>query len=462
VAGALVPGGTGRELCDTEVQDALRRRSLARLRRAVEPVEPRALARLLTEWQGLTQRRRGRDALLAVVAELEGCPLVGSALEREILPARLDGYRGWDLDALCASGEVVWAGLEPLGASDGRVALYLADHEPALARPVVEAPGPVAAALRETLSRRGAVFFADLARAVGGFPAGVLEALWAMVWAGEVTNDTLEPLRSRGHAAAGETTRRQRTRPAARAPRTGPPGSEGRWSLRAARWGAPVPETDRRAALARALLDRYGVVTRESAHAEGIEGGFSAVYEVLKALEERGRVRRGYFVAGRGGAQFALPGADERLRAMRDPDEAAPTLVLAATDPANAYGATLDWPASPEGTQQPQRAAGAVVVVRDGELLGWLGRAGRALLTFLPEGDPARSTAARALARALATTGAGARALLVSTIDAEPATSSALAGVFVDAGFFATARGLMRRVERPDAGARAASEGARR
>jgi ATP-dependent Lhr-like helicase len=302
----------------------------------------------------------------------------------------------------------------------------------------------MAEVVRELLSRRGAVFFADVARAVGGFPNDVLETLWKMVWAGEVTNDTLEPLRSRAQAAASETRRPHPRHP--RAPRTGPAGSEGRWSLRASRWPAPVLDTDRRAALAGAMLDRYGVVTRECAHAEGVAGGFSAVYDVLKALEDRGRVRRGYFVEGRGGAQFALPGADDRLRSHRAADVDAAPLVLAATDPANAYGALLEWPAS-QTDSRPQRAAGALVVLRDGELLGWLGRGDHPLLTFLPEEEPARSDDARALARALAerVDSGGLRALLIATIDGAEAERSPLAPCFLGAGFSATAQGLMRR-----------------
>ena len=447
VEGAFLPGGSCRELCDRDVLDALRRRSLAKLRRAVEPVEVRLLARFVPEWQGLAARRRGRDALLAVVGELEGCPLVASALETEILPARLEGYRGWDLDALCASGEVVWAGVEPLGANDGRIALYLAEHEPLLSRPASPVEGAIADALRELLARRGAVFFADVARSLGGFPNDVLDVLWQMVWSGEVTNDTLEPLRSRARALASENQRRQHPS-RARAPRTGPPGSEGRWSLRATRWGAPPPaETDRRMALARSLLDRYGVVTREAAHAEGIAGGFAAVYDVLKALEDQGRVRRGYFVEGLGGAQFALPGADDRLRAQRDPTgprDTAGTLVLAATDPANAWGALLEWP--PTATEsRPQRAAGALVVLHEGTLLGWLGRGERPLLTFLPPEEPARAEAARVLAQALAERANRHRALLVSSIDGVDAGRSPLAPLFAAAGFTATMHGLLRR-----------------
>ena len=446
VEGAFLPGGSTPELCDRDVLDAIRRKSLARLRRAIEPVEARALAAFLPEWQGLGARRRGRDALLAVVGELEGCPLVASALESEILPARLDGYKGWDLDALCASGEVVWAGVEALGLNDGRIALYLAEHEPLLARGSTPVEGPVADALRQLLGQRGAVFFADIARTLGGFPNDVLDVLWQMVWSGEVTNDTLEPLRSRARALASEAQRRQHPRHA-RAPRTGPPGSEGRWSLRSARWASEPPsDTDRRTAVARSLLDRYGVVTREAAHAEGIAGGFAVVYDVLKALEDQGRVRRGYFVEGRGGAQFALPGADERLRARRDPRDDIAPLVLAATDPANAWGALLDWPAGTSDAR-PQRAAGALVVLHEGALLGWLGRGEHPLLTFLPPEEPARSDAAHRLAHALAdrVERGKHRALLVATVDGVDAARSPLAQAFAAAGFTATLRGLLKR-----------------
>jgi ATP-dependent Lhr-like helicase len=459
VEGAFLPGGSTPELCDREVLDAVRRRSLAQLRKAVEAVDPQAFARFLPDWHGVPRRRRGRDALLAVVAELEGCPLVASALEEEILPARIDGYQPWDLDALCASGEVVWAGIEPLGANDGRVALYVADHEALLARPETPVEGPLAAAIRELLGLRGAVFFADVARAVGGFPNDTLDVLWQMVWAGEVTNDTIEPLRSRARALASEEKRRQNPRHV-RAPRTGPAGSEGRWSLRAVRWGERPTETDRRTALARSLLDRYGVVMREAAHAEGIAGGFAAVYDVLKALEDQGRVRRGYFVEGRGGAQFALPGADERLRGRREAKAGGEAIVLAATDPANAWGAVLEWPAS-VGDARPQRAAGAVVVLHEGVLLGWMGRGEHPLLTFLPAEEPLRSQQALRLARALGTRvdRGRARALLVSTIDGVDAARSPLARVFVEAGFTPSSHGLLRRGAPPGAARRDGLDG---
>jgi ATP-dependent Lhr-like helicase len=347
----------------------------------------------------------------------------------------------------------VWAGIDPLGASDGRIALYLSDHEAALARPARIAEGELAAKIRALLERRGAVFFAEIARECGGFPAEALEALWDMVWSGEVTNDTIEPLRSRIRAAGGETSRRSRVRAQSerRMTRVGPPGSEGRWSLRASR--APRADvTTNRAALARALLERYGIVTRETAHGESIEGGFGAVYEILKAMEEAGRVRRGYFVEGRGGAQFAVPGADDRLRAMRDASDDARTLVLAATDPANAYGASLPWPES-NVAARPQRAAGALVVLRNGALLAWVGRSEQSLLTFLPTEEGARTDATRALARALGDLvvhGHGRRALLVTEIDGEDASKSALAEHFVGAGFTKSARGLQMRGSREE------------
>jgi ATP-dependent Lhr-like helicase len=453
IEGALLPGGTARELCDREVLESLRRRSLAKLRKAIEPVDARTLSAFLVEWQGLTRRRRGRDALLSVVSELQGCPLVASSLETEILPARVDGYRPWDLDALCAAGEVVWAGLEPLGANDGRVALYLPSDEPLLARPVVSVESKVAASIREVLGRRGASFFVEVARQVGGFPSEVLDTLWRMVWAGEVTNDTLEPLRSRARDSASSARH-------PRAPRTGPGGSEGRWSLRESRWPARDRagdlDTETRAALARVLLGRYGVVMRETAHAEGVAGGFATVYDVLKTMEEQGRIRRGYFVEGRGGAQFALPGADERLRAIRseiEGESAEAPIVVAATDPANAWGAVLDWPAS-AAEARPQRSAGAVVVLHQGALLGWMGRGENPLVTFLPEAEPERSSRARALAHALGSlVDRGHRpALLVSTVDGQVASRSALAPVFVEAGFTPSAQGLLKRRTEPSRG----------
>lgn len=450
VEGAFLPERRGaREFCDAGVLATLRRKSLARLRREIEPVEPEVFARFLVDWHQLGTQRRGPEALLAVVAQLEGLPLPASELEREILPARLPEFKPWDLDALCASGEVVWAGVGSLGPSDGRIALYLADHEPLLASPVTPAEGATAQAIRALLERRGAVFFAEIARVVGGLSSEVLNVLWSMVWAGEVTNDTCEALRSHAAAASSSRERTRRTM-RSRLGRSGPPGSEGRWSLRSARWPRTPSETERRAAMAGALLNRHGVVTREVFETEGIKGGFSSVYEVLKTMEESGRIRRGYFVAGRGATQFALPGADERLRdARRLEDDEHRTVVLAATDPANPWGSVLPWPASVESADKPrlQRAAGAKVILHDGALVGYLSRSSEALVTFLPADEPERENAARALAEALGAlvTNGRRRALLLSSVDGQSPSFSALGEALTRSGFHPSRSGMLLR-----------------
>ena len=447
--GEFLPGGRGSEWVDQEVLKSLKRRSLALLRKEVEPVEPAALGRLAVEWQGVTRPRRGLDPLLAVVEQLQGAPIPASVLESEVLPARFDPFKPSDLDLLASAGELIWCGVEPLGSRDGRIALYLTDHYRLLAPPARTAPGELCAKVREALRARGASFFADLQSATAAFPADLVVAIWDLVWAGEITNDTLSPLRSylRG-ADAGKTGRgRVFEARAFRSRRAGPPGSEGRWSLLPAQAGTP---TERSMALAQTLLGRYGVLTREAVHAEGIQGGFSAVYEVLKAMEESGRARRGYFVAGLGATQFALPGAEERLRALRDQaDDAetpAQTFVLAATDPANPYGATLPWPE--RESAKPQRAAGAQVVLHGGALVGFLGRGEQTLLSFLPESEPARSKAGRALAQALAAlVDQGRRkALLIARVDGVEAHASALAPHLVAVGFSPGTRGYLKRM----------------
>jgi ATP-dependent Lhr-like helicase len=448
IEGEFLPGGRGLEFVDAEVLKALKRRSLARLRKQVEPVEPAALARFLADWQGIARPRRGLDALLGAVEQLQGAPLVASALESEVLAARVQPLRHGDLDILFSAGELIWRGVEPIGNRDGRVAIYLTDHYPLLAPPPQQAPGELCAKVREALRRRGAQFFADLQASLGAFPADLLKALWEMVWAGEITNDTLAPLRS---ALRGEPKQERRPHPgrAFRSRRVALPGSEGRWSLLP---GPSGTATERAAALARTLLARHGVLTREAAHAEGVAGGFAAVYPVLRAMEEAGRARRGYFVAGLGGAQFAVPGAEERLRTFREPPEEGErgAFVLAATDPANPYGATLPWPRKSDdgvGDGRAQRAAGALVVLHDGRLLAWFGRGEHALQTFLPPDEPARSRAARAVAGALSglVESGRRRALLIDRVDGEETASSVLAPALRAAGFTPGIRGFLKR-----------------
>jgi ATP-dependent Lhr-like helicase len=376
VRGEFRPGGTRREWCDVEVLRSLRRRSLARLRREVEPVDAPVLGRFLPEWHGIGAHRRGADALAEAVAQLQGVAIPASVLEADVLPARIEGYRPADLDALCAAGDVVWAGAGPLGAADGRISLFFRDQVMARPRSGADPPdGEVHGALREHLAERGASFWPDLVRAAGtADEPALLAALWDLVWAGEVTNDTLVPLRSLLERRS-RTRRPRRPRPGA-LKRAGPPAGAGRWSL------VPevnAPPTAAAHATALRLLERHGVVTREGVNAEGVTGGFSAVYPVLKSMEEAGRVRRGYFVAGLGAAQFALPGAVDRLRSLReDPGEPA-ALVLAATDPAQPFGAALPWP---DSSARPARAAGAHVVLLGGEAACYLERGGRSLVTF--------------------------------------------------------------------------------
>ncbi|WP_293254568.1 DEAD/DEAH box helicase [Nannocystis sp.] len=508
LAGEFTPGGQGREWCDVKVLRGLKQRSLARLRRAVEPVSAATLGRFLPHWQGVTRPRRGPEALLAVVAQLQGAPLLASALDTEILPARVVDYRPEDLDALCAAGELRWCGLEAVGASDGRIALYLADDWPLLARPPRPATGELAQRLRGLLAARGASFFADLASATGAFPADLLAALWQLVWAGELGNDTLSPLRKIVHGSASDHRRRAPPQGLFRARRLGPPGSEGRWSLlpylapetgpsqepgagqmvpgtglmgqvaqdrsqapgagQMARGTGPSGQvaqdrsqapgaidmadgtgdspsaTARAAALARALLDRHGVLTREALQAEDVAGGFAAVYPVLGAMEAAGQLRRGYFVAGLGGAQFALPGADERLRSLREPGERPEICVLASTDPANAYGAALPWPE--RAGARLARAAHTRVVLIDGVLAAYVGKDARTLWTFLPDADSERNQFAAALARALAgLVGGPRRTLVIAQIDGVDAQRSPLAPTLERAGFSMTSQGLFIR-----------------
>src|SRR6201994_3110567 len=311
VEGGCRPGGVHREWCDAEVLRLIRRKSLARLRKEVEPVEQQMLARLNTHWQGVLQRRRGLDSLLDSIENLQGAPLPASLVESAILPARLANYEPEQLDTLIAAGEVVWIGLDPLGEHDGRIALYLGDRLTALLPPQrqnVLAGTPLSPredALLAQLTRSGASFFAQLHEAMGGgYPGETLDALWSLVWRGLITNDTFHALRAyTARPSSARQPKRQHNLPSYRSRRTTPPSAQGRWSLVPSSLASP---TEWSHAVANQLLHRYGVLTRESAATENLPGGFSAIYDVLKALEESGRIRRGYFVAGFGATQFAL------------------------------------------------------------------------------------------------------------------------------------------------------------
>ena len=450
--GEFRPGGTGREWCDAEVLQTIRRRSLAKLRKEVEPVEPAVLARLVTSWQGLVRKRSGLDALLDTIENLQAAPIPASILETEILSARIDSYAAADLDALCAAGEVVWRGVEPLGDRDGRVALYLTDHLQRLYRPPVI--GELSAreeAILGHLREHGASFFVALHGAGGqGYPGETVDALWDLVWKGAITNDTFHALRA--FTRPPERRSRKMARPRTfRSRRVAPASAEGRWSLLADRMASAPSDTQWSTAMAQQLLSRYGVLTREVAASEGLAGGFGSVYEVLKALEDAGRVRRGYFVGGVAANQFALPPALELLRSLRETPESAESLVLAATDPANPYGVTLKWPDLRTGEQSsgrgPTRTVGALVILVNGGLAAYVPRGGRQIVTWLPEDEPARSTIARALAEALAglARDEARGGLLVSELDGEPPATHPLTPFLVEAGFYPSAMGLQMR-----------------
>jgi len=457
VSGEFRPGGRGEEWCDAGVLRLLRRRSLARLRREIEPVAPEVLAAFSPVWHGIPAPERGPqgiDALVTAIERLQGAAVPASALETLVLPARVPGYTPAMLDELTSSGEVIWAGQGALPGGDGWVALYFADTAPLLLpEPAEITMTPLHEAVLEALSGGGALFFRDLSDRVGSLDdSALVAALWDLVWAGRVSGDTLAPLRAAlGTGRPAHRPRTTRRRRAVLPTRSGPPTVAGRW------WALPRPAADatqRAHAQAETLLERHGVLTRGAVAAERPPGGFAAVYQVLRAFEESGRCRRGYFVEGLGGAQFALPGAVDRMRAMApsasaavsgggDPERSPQAVVLAAADPANPYGAALPWPDRPgDPAHRPGRKAGALVVLVGGRLALYVERGGKSVLSFA-EGDELRA-AVEALAAAVR--GGTLGALTVERADGDPITESPLAALLEAAGFHPTPRGLRLRV----------------
>ena len=436
-------------------------------------------------------------------------------------------YDPADLDAATAAGEIVWVGVEALGERDGRIALYLADHLARLLPPQVrlkpdttkpiQKPDPShtgsvrlqpdladrETAIREYLRTHGASFFGPLHDAIGGgYPAETVDALWDLVWKGLITNDTFHALRAFTWTHAAKHKPRRGEPAPVRSRRLAPPSAEGRWALirtadlpvdagsghpeqgramkarsttdaKAPRTGvqrlrrAASDATKWAAATTQQLLARHGVVTREAVAAESISGGFGLVYPVLKQLEETGRVRRGYFVAGLGATQFALPGALDLLRSLREAPDEPEVVVLAATDPANPYGATLKWPRRSTQDSQPAsasaqalagasdavdvgpsptRSVGATVVLVNGGIAAYLARGDRQLLTWMPDAEPDRSKVARSVARALidrARTGGDApRGMLIEQIDGLLPAAHVFAPYLAEAGFTSGALGM--------------------
>ena len=495
--------GPRSEWCDKDVLHRIRRRSLAALRQQVEPVAPEVYARFLPSWQsvGPGHRLRGADGLLSVVDQLAGVAVPASALEPLVLRQRLEDYRPELLDELLASGEIVWSGAGSLAGDDGWISLHLAESQqlslPPRADLRARAAGiddAVQAALLAVMGDGGARFGHQLRSAVleqndrsqipGLDMPALTRALWELVWAGLVTNDTFAPVRSlvaggsaahrqkprtpRGRTAGRRGAARLRARDAAlsrpsseRTPGPAeagdPTGLSGRWSLLDPE---PLEPTLRASASAELLLDRYGVVTRGAVEAEDIAGGFSAVYKVLAAVEEAGHARRGYFIEGLGAAQFAQSGTVDRLRGFAD-DEQARTeprepvvLALAATDPANPYGATLPWPEtidshdSTESTtaarHRPGRKAGSILALVDGDPVLYLERGGRTALVF--DDDPERLRMIGPPVADVVRAGA-AEKLTVERVNGMPALGhgaleTAVRESLVAAGFSTTPKGL--------------------
>ncbi len=423
VRGELRPGGVGREWCEVDVLRRLRRRSLAVQRQAIEPVDSSTYARFLISWHGLDSKRSGSIRLQEVLAQIEGRPLPFSALEKELLPARVRDFRPRMLDELGAMGMVVWIGCGALGSKDGRVALYRRERVPMLLDPPKQPEGlsELHTGILTLLGERGANFYVGLSIALGNPKDSELTAaLWDLVWQGLVTNDTFLPLRS--------LSKRKKSGMSS--------AVGGRWSLvEDLRAGAPSA-TERAHARANQLLERYGVVSREASQAEAMEGGFSAVYPVLRAMEDAGKVRRGWFVDGLSGAQFAQPGVVDRLRANRD--DADDVHVLAATDPANPYGAMLPWPVA-ETQKAPQRRTGAKVVLINGIPILYVQAGGRGWTTLDGFSDPVRAR------RAIDALCVGKyRTVRVNKIDGQPSREHPAAVVLRAAGFADDYKGMLK------------------
>jgi ATP-dependent Lhr-like helicase len=449
------------EWCDTEVLRRLRMRSLAAIRGSVEPVSPEAFARFAPLWQHVTRPLEGIDGVAAAIEQLAGVPIPASAWESLILPARVGDYTPAMLDELTTTGEVVWSGNGSLPGRDGWISLHPADAAPYTLVPSDDdfAPDSLEQRLIDELSSGGAWFAGQLRQSVDAAnEQSVVEALFTLMWAGRVTNDTFAPVRtllgggSQAHRTARRTPRSRMFRGTPLARPTAPPprasATGGRWSL------LPSPEADasaRATATASLLLDRYGVVTRGSVQAEGVPGGFAQVYRILAGFEQAGHCRRGYLIEKLGAAQFATSPTIDRLREFAALPDPAPlrALTLAATDPANPYGAALPWPSIEGVTHRPGRKGGGLVSIVDGALALYLERGGKSALAFTDD-------------EAVLQAATGSLATLARTRRLDTLTIEQVNGAFVygtdagralrEAGFVESPRGLtLRRVTAGDA-----------
>jgi ATP-dependent Lhr-like helicase len=449
VRGEIRPTGSEAEWCDAEVLRRIKRGTVARLRNEAAALDASVLGIFLPQWHGIGAARGGPQRLLEVIGQLEGLALPWSLLDRVILPRRVSGYSPDLLDQLAATGAIVWVGRSALGPSDGRIALYRRDHVSALIDPMLAEPPDTALhrAIIGYLRQRGASFLFELesaARDVEGKPTlgDFTAALWDLVWAGWLTNDTFAPLRGLGRRAgsAGKSGRR-----------VGQALAGGRWSLVSQLSDPSMPVTAQALARAQVLLERYGLVSREAVRTEDFPGGYAPIQTVLKAMEEAGKLRRGYFVEGLAGSQFAYSGAIDRLRACKPADEpddefATPEqlTVLAALDPANPYGSMLPWPVRADGNDTVlRRVPGAWIVLYRGRLALYAAQNGRQLSLFDHPSFPDRIWEA-ALAALNANAMPGRRGFLViEKLDGRPIHESPLYERLRGAGFESDHRGLV-------------------
>ena len=447
--GEIRPGGAELDWCDAEILRRIKRRNLARLRDEVAAVDTPTLALFLPAWHGLDKPSGGLERLREVIGQLQDLPLPWSLLSGTILPARVPGFRPDMLDTLAASGAVVWVGRGAAGSKDGRIALYLREQVRELlpAAADYEPPEAVHRLILDCLSENGASFLMEIAGRVSDAGLAISSrdlsaALWDLVWAGQITNDTFAPLRDLSRSGP----RRSRTRGRSNLV-TG-----GRWSLVSGLTARDPNATKQTLARARLLLDRYGIVSRKCAQAEEIPGGFSALYKVYREMEEQGRVRRGHFVDGLEGAQFAWVGAVDRLRGSREQAEERDELttlddvgILSAMDPANPYGAIVPWPAVANPEQaKPRRVAGAWLMTARGRPVLYIARRGRSLITFpatIRDDDSTLDAAIDALRHL--PRGSSRGMLVIETVDGQPVAESPFAGRFTRAGFAKDYRGLV-------------------
>jgi ATP-dependent Lhr-like helicase len=462
VEGEFRPGASGTEHVDTDVLRRLRSRSLAAARQQIEPVEPRTFARFLPAWQEVGGSLRGLDGVLAVVDQLAGVPLPASAWESLVLPSRVRDYSPALLDELLGAGEVVWTGAGTLAGSDGWVQLHPADLVLPARRDPVE-PDELGRRVLAQLDDGGAYLFRQITAALehdDGKPVSdeaVVDALWQLVWSGRVAGDSYAPVRARlggrgAHRSRGGSSPRARVRArrgmagSPRAARLGPPVASGRWFLVEGPGDDPAEQAALQVARTEALVARHGVVTRGAVVAEQTPGGFAGAYRVLRELEQNGSVLRGYYVDTLGAAQFASSATVDRMRSFERPDDEpadVDALVLAATDPAQPFGAALPWPdvvgAADDLKHRPARKAGSLVAVHDGRAVLYLERGGRSVLAFTDDVD-VLTRAAQALS-SLGRTGRIPR-LTVESVNGHPSATTPTGEALLAAGFERHPKGL--------------------